>query len=78
MRDNRTEDAYRYIKVNSVRSITSHPSYDMLYLNPVVVLVYCLVAHCMVVYLTGIHYSHVLAVQRRSLIVVRQYVIIEY
>ena len=30
--DNRIEEAYRHIKANNVRSITSHPSCDILYL----------------------------------------------
>ena len=42
------------------RNITSHPSHDILYLILFCHMVCCLVVHCMVVWLTGIQYLHVL------------------
>ena len=53
-------------------SITSHPSYDIsghIISVPVVVVVCYLVVHCMVLWLTGRQYLHVLVVQRRLTVV---------
>ena len=41
--DNRTEEEYRHIKANNVRNVTSHPSYDILYL---VVVLFSFVLRC--------------------------------